>query len=133
MSTVLYYTVSPTELLETGHRKMQSVNSTQALLLSSAPRAPPAHVWVTGLVLLQINFVSVGFLRLFRAARLIKLLRQGYTIRILLWTFIQSFKVRPHRRRGTRRLAAAFPSRTQDCQFLDTRKFRSAADALPVS
>lgn len=36
---------------------------------------------------------NVGFLRLFRAARLIKLLRQGYTIRILLWTFIQSFKV----------------------------------------
>jgi hypothetical protein len=35
----------------------------------------------------------VGFLRLFRAARLIKLLRQGYTIRILLWTFVQSFKV----------------------------------------
>lgn len=31
--------------------------------------------------------------RLFRAARLIKLLRQGYTIRILLWTFLQSFKV----------------------------------------
>lgn len=42
---------------------------------------------------LQISFFNVGFLRLFRAARLIKLLRQGYTIRILLWTFIQSFKV----------------------------------------
>jgi hypothetical protein len=42
----------------------------------------------------QDNFISLGFLRLFRAARLIKLLRQGYTIRILLWTFIQSFKVR---------------------------------------
>jgi voltage-dependent calcium channel P/Q type alpha-1A len=39
------------------------------------------------------NFVSLGFLRLFRAARLIRLLQQGYTIRILLWTFIQSFKV----------------------------------------
>jgi len=37
--------------------------------------------------------MSLGFLRLFRAARLIKLLRQGYTIRILLWTFVQSFKV----------------------------------------
>jgi voltage-dependent calcium channel R type alpha-1E len=35
-------------------------------------------------------------LRLFRAARLIKLLRQGYTIRILLWTFIQSFKALPY-------------------------------------
>ncbi|XP_015795896.2 voltage-dependent calcium channel type A subunit alpha-1 isoform X5 [Tetranychus urticae] len=39
---------------------------------------------------------NVGFLRLFRAARLIKLLRQGYTIRILLWTFIQSFKALPY-------------------------------------
>ncbi|XP_027058824.1 voltage-dependent N-type calcium channel subunit alpha-1B-like [Pocillopora damicornis] len=34
--------------------------------------------------------------RLFRAARLIKLLRQGYTIRILLWTFLQSFKALPY-------------------------------------
>ncbi|KPP63620.1 hypothetical protein Z043_118101, partial [Scleropages formosus] len=33
---------------------------------------------------------------LFRAARLIKLLRQGYTIRILLWTFVQSFKALPY-------------------------------------
>lgn len=39
------------------------------------------------------HFVSLGFLRLFRAARLIRLLQQGYTIRILLWTFVQSFKV----------------------------------------
>ncbi|ESN92149.1 hypothetical protein HELRODRAFT_119050, partial [Helobdella robusta] len=39
---------------------------------------------------------NIGFLRLFRAARLIKLLRQGYTIRILLWTFIQSFKALPY-------------------------------------
>uniref|UniRef100_A0A671NMU9 Voltage-dependent P/Q-type calcium channel subunit alpha-1A n=1 Tax=Sinocyclocheilus anshuiensis TaxID=1608454 RepID=A0A671NMU9_9TELE len=36
------------------------------------------------------------FLRLFRAARLIKLLRQGETIRILLWTFVQSFKALPY-------------------------------------
>ena len=43
----------------------------------------------------QNNFISLSFLRLFRAARLIKLLRQGYTIRILLWTFVQSFKVPP--------------------------------------
>jgi hypothetical protein len=41
----------------------------------------------------QEYVISLGFLRLFRAARLIKLLRQGYTIRILLWTFVQSFKV----------------------------------------
>ncbi|XP_046803060.1 voltage-dependent calcium channel type A subunit alpha-1 [Lucilia cuprina] len=42
------------------------------------------------------NSINVGFLRLFRAARLIKLLRQGYTIRILLWTFVQSFKALPY-------------------------------------
>ncbi|XP_057659976.1 voltage-dependent calcium channel type A subunit alpha-1 isoform X13 [Diorhabda carinulata] len=45
---------------------------------------------------MQENFINVGFLRLFRAARLIKLLRQGYTIRILLWTFVQSFKALPY-------------------------------------
>lgn len=45
---------------------------------------------------LQENSFNVGFLRLFRAARLIKLLRQGYTIRILLWTFVQSFKALPY-------------------------------------
>ena len=37
--------------------------------------------------------LDVGIFRLFRAARLVKLLRQGYTIRLLLWTFLQSFKV----------------------------------------
>ncbi len=42
------------------------------------------------------NFINVGFLRLFRAARLVKLLRQGQTIRILLWTFVQSFKALPY-------------------------------------
>ncbi|KAF6034245.1 CAC [Bugula neritina] len=44
----------------------------------------------------NLTFISLGFLRLFRAARLIKLLRKGYTIRILLWTFIQSFKALPY-------------------------------------
>ncbi|VDQ02636.1 unnamed protein product [Trichobilharzia regenti] len=44
----------------------------------------------------QLVTKSTGFLRLFRAARLIKLIRQGYTIRILLWTFIQSFKALPY-------------------------------------
>ncbi|XP_035271203.1 voltage-dependent R-type calcium channel subunit alpha-1E isoform X2 [Anguilla anguilla] len=39
---------------------------------------------------------NMSFLKLFRAARLIKLLRQGYTIRILLWTFVQSFKALPY-------------------------------------
>ncbi|ESN95222.1 hypothetical protein HELRODRAFT_128993, partial [Helobdella robusta] len=42
------------------------------------------------------SMINIGFLRLFRAARLIKLLRQGYTIRILLWTFVQSFKALPY-------------------------------------
>uniref|UniRef100_A0A1A9W661 Ion transport domain-containing protein n=1 Tax=Glossina brevipalpis TaxID=37001 RepID=A0A1A9W661_9MUSC len=45
---------------------------------------------------LKSSSINVGFLRLFRAARLIKLLRQGYTIRILLWTFVQSFKALPY-------------------------------------
>ena len=40
--------------------------------------------------------VNLGFLRLFRAARLIKLLRQGQTIRMLLYTFLQSFKALPY-------------------------------------
>ncbi|XP_055077476.1 voltage-dependent R-type calcium channel subunit alpha-1E isoform X1 [Periophthalmus magnuspinnatus] len=40
--------------------------------------------------------LNMSFLKLFRAARLIKLLRQGYTIRILLWTFVQSFKALPY-------------------------------------
>ncbi|XP_035706296.1 voltage-dependent calcium channel type A subunit alpha-1 isoform X5 [Folsomia candida] len=44
----------------------------------------------------SVDFINLAFLRLFRAARLIKLLRQGYTIRILLWTFVQSFKALPY-------------------------------------
>ncbi|XP_057696571.1 voltage-dependent R-type calcium channel subunit alpha-1E [Corythoichthys intestinalis] len=43
-----------------------------------------------------VNTFNMSFLKLFRAARLIKLLRQGYTIRILLWTFVQSFKALPY-------------------------------------
>ena len=60
------------------------------------------NVWIVHNVYLMLlffsqkNFINVGFLRLFRAARLIKLLRQGYTIRILLWTFVQSFKALPY-------------------------------------
>uniref|UniRef100_A0A8C5DWT1 Voltage-dependent calcium channel alpha-1 subunit IQ domain-containing protein n=1 Tax=Gouania willdenowi TaxID=441366 RepID=A0A8C5DWT1_GOUWI len=45
---------------------------------------------------LQVITFNMSFLKLFRAARLIKLLRQGYTIRILLWTFVQSFKALPY-------------------------------------
>uniref|UniRef100_A0A665X9Y3 Voltage-dependent N-type calcium channel subunit alpha n=1 Tax=Echeneis naucrates TaxID=173247 RepID=A0A665X9Y3_ECHNA len=51
---------------------------------------------ITDILVTEIKLVSVNFLRLFRAARLIKLLRQGYTIRILLWTFVQSFKALPY-------------------------------------
>ncbi|KAM8875060.1 voltage-dependent R-type calcium channel subunit alpha-1E isoform 4-T4 [Spinachia spinachia] len=43
-----------------------------------------------------VDSINMSFLKLFRAARLIKLLRQGYTIRILLWTFVQSFKALPY-------------------------------------
>ncbi|KAG7230766.1 hypothetical protein INR49_019580 [Caranx melampygus] len=43
-----------------------------------------------------VDIFNMSFLKLFRAARLIKLLRQGYTIRILLWTFVQSFKALPY-------------------------------------
>ncbi|KAI4817195.1 hypothetical protein KUCAC02_009471, partial [Chaenocephalus aceratus] len=46
--------------------------------------------------ILVTEMINLSILRLFRAARLIKLLRQGYTIRILLWTFVQSFKALPY-------------------------------------
>uniref|UniRef100_A0A3Q3EG10 Calcium channel, voltage-dependent, R type, alpha 1E subunit a n=1 Tax=Labrus bergylta TaxID=56723 RepID=A0A3Q3EG10_9LABR len=42
-------------------------------------------------IVVDLQTFNMSFLKLFRAARLIKLLRQGYTIRILLWTFVQSF------------------------------------------
>ncbi|KAH9505340.1 hypothetical protein Btru_058406 [Bulinus truncatus] len=53
---------------------------------------------ITDVIITEVmakNF-GFGFLRLFRAARLVKLLRQGYTIRLLLWTFFQSFKALPY-------------------------------------
>ena len=42
------------------------------------------------------KMINLSFLRLFRATRLIKLLRQGETIRILIWTFVQSLKALPY-------------------------------------
>ncbi|CAG5867207.1 unnamed protein product, partial [Menidia menidia] len=58
---------------------------------------------ITDILVTEINvrdkrnkMINLSVLRLFRAARLIKLLRQGYTIRILLWTFVQSFKALPY-------------------------------------
>ena len=51
-------------------------------------------ITVVGSIVDATQLVNVGFLRLFRAARLIKLLRRSVSIRILLFTFVQSIKVR---------------------------------------
>ena len=51
-------------------------------------------ITVAGSIIDATGIVEVGFLRLFRAARLIKLLRRSVSIRILLYTFVQSIKVR---------------------------------------
>lgn len=48
-----------------------------------------------GLSLAGGGGVRLGFLRLFRAARLIKLIGQGNGMRRLLWTFVKSFKSLP--------------------------------------
>ena len=50
-------------------------------------------ITVIGSIIDATQIVNVGFLRLFRAARLIKLLRRSVSIRILLFTFVQSIKV----------------------------------------
>jgi hypothetical protein len=50
-------------------------------------------ITVVGSIIDATRIVNVGFLRLFRAARLIKLLRRSVSIRILLYTFVQSIKV----------------------------------------
>jgi hypothetical protein len=44
----------------------------------------------------KIDLVNLSFLRLFKAARLVRLLQKGQSIRILLWTFLQSFKALPY-------------------------------------
>ncbi|XP_077784231.1 voltage-dependent R-type calcium channel subunit alpha-1E [Podarcis muralis] len=54
------------------------------------------EIILTDSKLVNTSSFNMSFLKLFRAARLIKLLRQGYTIRILLWTFVQSFKALPY-------------------------------------
>merc|ERR1712015_177621 len=41
------------------------------------------------------NTASIGFLRLFRVARLVKLLNKDEGIRTLLWTFMKSFQALP--------------------------------------
>ncbi len=51
-------------------------------------------ITVVGSIVDATKVYSVGFLKLFRAARLIKLLRRSVSVRILLYTFVQSFKVR---------------------------------------
>lgn len=69
------------------------MNTDAGLLLAS----PSVNHSFPSLSLCQsVDKFNMSFLKLFRAARLIKLLRQGYTIRILLWTFVQSFKALPY-------------------------------------
>ena len=51
---------------------------------------------MVGSIIDATKMVSVGFLKLFRAARLIKLLRRSVSVRILLYTFVQSFKALPY-------------------------------------
>ena len=53
-------------------------------------------ITVVGSIIDATKMVSVGFLKLFRAARLIKLLRRSVSVRILLYTFVQSFKALPY-------------------------------------
>ncbi|XP_066923067.1 muscle calcium channel subunit alpha-1-like isoform X2 [Clytia hemisphaerica] len=44
----------------------------------------------------EFDFIDVSTFRLCRAARIVKLLRKGESIRIMLWTFLQSFKALPY-------------------------------------
>ena len=53
-------------------------------------------ITVVGSIIDATKIVSVAFLKLFRAARLIKLLRRSVSVRILLYTFVQSFKALPY-------------------------------------
>ena len=53
-------------------------------------------ITVVGSIIDATKMVQVGFLKLFRAARLIKLLRRSVSVRILLYTFVQSFKALPY-------------------------------------
>ena len=47
-------------------------------------------ITVVGSIIDATKMVSVGFLKLFRAARLVKLLRRSRSVGILLYTFVQS-------------------------------------------
>ena len=51
---------------------------------------------MVGSIIDATQLVKIGFLKLFRAARLIKLLRRSVSVRILLYTFVQSFKALPY-------------------------------------
>jgi len=53
-------------------------------------------ITVVGSIIDATKVVQIGFLKLFRAARLIKLLRRSVSVRILLYTFVQSFKALPY-------------------------------------
>ena len=49
-------------------------------------------ITVVGSIIDASSSTPVGFLKLFRAARLVKLLRRSRSVGILLYTFVQSFK-----------------------------------------
>nr|XP_025721992.1 voltage-dependent N-type calcium channel subunit alpha-1B-like [Callorhinus ursinus] len=69
----------------------------RALQRLSVKKQPCPALGRLGCVLQEANnFINLSFLHLFRATRLIKLLCKGYTIHILLWTFVQSFKALPY-------------------------------------
>ncbi len=53
-------------------------------------------ITVVGSIIDAMEIYHVSVLRLFRAARLIKLLRRSVSIRILLFTFVQSIKALPY-------------------------------------
>ncbi|XP_057290676.1 voltage-dependent calcium channel type A subunit alpha-1-like isoform X2 [Hydractinia symbiolongicarpus] len=44
----------------------------------------------------NLKFIDPSMFRLCRAARIVKLLRKGASIRVMLWTFLQSFKALPY-------------------------------------
>ena len=61
----------------------------------------PIHIKICSVLVLlraftfqfKFEFLDTTMFRLCRAARIIKLLRTGTSIRLMLWTFLQSFKV----------------------------------------
>ena len=75
---------------------VSEISENSSAVIRAEMSGPYSYVYNPNSFKKKFSIFNLGFLRLFRAARLIKLLRQGYTIRILLWTFIQSFKALPY-------------------------------------